>query len=308
MGTGDEAEAIVRARQVMATVKGRARETAGTCLAEIDAYIAARRSAGLSDSTLRSADYVLRAFVAYLDVAHPAQITAAAVQRWFAYRRAEYEHTAVAYLARVKLWTRWLFDRGKLVADPAAEIAKPKLPRRVRRNFLLPDQARLLLDSCQSPGLKFAVYCGLHAGLRKLEIIEARPEWFDLDAGLLHVQATATFQTKDRDNRTIPLTRQFAAWLRDEYGKPAPFMLAPSARHGKWRYRYDFKRAFEGLVKRCGLTCTFHDLRRTFASLHASRGTSIYKVARWLGDAVEVVEAAYGHLIPQDDQINAAWD
>jgi len=61
-------------------------------------------------------------------------------------------------------------------------------------------------------------------------------------------------------------------------------------------------------VKRCGLAITFHDLRRTFASLHVSRGTSIYKVAKWLRDTVEVVEDTYGHLIPQDAQIDAAWE
>ena len=53
---------------------------------------------------------------------------------------------------------------------------------------------------------------------------------------------------------------------------------------------------------------TFHDLRRTFASLHVSRGTSIYKVARWLGDRVDVVEDHYGHLIPNDSEINSVWN
>ena len=53
---------------------------------------------------------------------------------------------------------------------------------------------------------------------------------------------------------------------------------------------------------------TFHDLRRTFASLHVSAGTSIYKVAKWLGDEVRVVEESYGHLIPQDLEINKAWE
>lgn len=52
---------------------------------------------------------------------------------------------------------------------------------------------------------------------------------------------------------------------------------------------------------------TFHDLRRTFASLLVSQGVSIYKVAKWLGDTVDVAEDTYGHLIPQDDEINAAW-
>lgn len=128
------------------------------------------------------------------------------------------------------------------------------------------------------------------------------------DSGLLHIQATDTFQPKTREARTIPLTKEFTAWLRDEYGLPEPFMLAPKVKHGSYRYRYDFRKAFESLVASLCYDVTFHDLRRTFASLHVSRGTSIYKVAKWLGDTVEVVESTYGHLIPQDAQIDAAWE
>ena len=85
-------------------------------------------------------------------------------------------------------------------------------------------------------------------------------------------------------------------------------MLEPKAKHSRYRYRYDFRKVFDKLASDCGLDwLTFHDLRRTFASLHVSRGTSIYKVARWLGDGVDVVEKHYGHLIPQDSEINAAW-
>ena len=78
--------------------------------------------------------------------------------------------------------------------------------------------------------------------------------------------------------------------------------------HGKSKYRADFQKSFNAVLDRCGLgEFTFHDLRRTFASLLVSRGVSIYKVAKWLGDEVQVVEGTYGHLIPQDDEVNASW-
>ena len=144
--------------------------------------------------------------------------------------------------------------------------------------------------------------------MRKNEIIEARPDWFDLHNNLIHIQATATFQPKDRDNRSVPLTREFRRWIETHYGLQEPFMLEPKSTHGSYRYRYDFRASFVNLTKRCGFPeLTFHDLRRTFASLHVSRGTSIYKVARWLGDGVEVVDNHYGHRIPQDDEIDTIW-
>lgn len=292
----------------MERVSARAREVSGSCEEEIATFIARGRRDGLAASTLSTRGYVLRSFVTDLGASRPSQITRAAIDRWFAARRETSERTAADYLATAQLWLKWLHGEGRIALNPAAMVKRPKVVMRCRRAFLMPDQARALLDACEDEGLKFALLCALHAGLRKNEIIEARPGWFDLDAGLLHVQATETFQPKTRDNRTVPLTKEFRAWLTDVYGLREPFMLRPEARHRNWRYRFDFKKAYQALVKRCGLAITFHDLRRTFASLHVSRGTSIYKVAKWLGDTVEVVEETYGHLIPQDAQIDAAWE
>lgn len=35
--------------------------------------------------------------------------------------------------------------------------------------------------------------------------------------------------------------------------------------------------------------------------------SAINKVAQWLGDTLAVAEDTYGHLVPQDAEINAAW-
>ncbi len=307
LGTSDEAKAIELAKALIERVSHKAREHAGSCEAEIAGYLAAKKADGLARSTLDTRGYILRSFVAEVQVATPGAISRPAVERWFEAQRTRNPRTACEYLAKVSLWLAWLVEKMKIPVNHAAAIKTPKLSMQVRRTFLMPDQAKALLDACTSPCLKFALYCGLHAGMRKLEIIEARPEWFDLKAGLIHLQATSTFQTKDRDARTVPLTAEFKAWLETDYGLPTPFMLRPKIKHGKNRYRYDFKKSYDNLVASLGLEITFHDLRRTFASLHVSRGTSLYKVAKWLGDGAAVVEKTYGHLIPNDSEINAVW-
>jgi integrase len=73
---------------------------------------------------------------------------------------------------------------------------------------------------------------------------------------------------------------------------------------GKGDYRYDFKGVWKRHMKRCGVTCSIHDSRRSFASNLVSRGMSIYKVAKYLGDGVAVVERSYGHLAPADKEIS----
>jgi hypothetical protein len=45
-------------------------------------------------------------------------------------------------------------------------------------------------------------------------------------------------------------------------------------------------------------------MRRSFGSNLASAGVSLYKLTAWLGDGPEVVTRSYGHLIPQDNEIN----
>lgn len=308
LGTADLVEAIQEAERVRRTDGPVKRAEAGECKAEIERYVAACLAEGLSKATMDSRKYVLQGFVDELEASTPRHIGVVACERWFAARMQKHEHTAVSYLNQVRWWFVWLIERGVVTRDPTAGIKVPKLKMRHRKVFLLPPDARRLLDACTDSDLKFALYCGLHAGMRKKEIIEARPGWFDLEEGLIHVQATPTFEPKGRDNRTIPMTEEFKAWMRKEFPPRSPFVLHPEVEHGKYRYRYDFRKAFDGLVADCGLSITFHDLRRTFASLLVSKGVSLYKVAKWLGDTLKVVQDTYGHLIPQDDEINASWE
>lgn len=308
-GEIDEAEAITCARKLIATYSTRARVEAGSWSSEVERYAATLRKRGLADSTVNSRRYVLMGIGAAMDAQTPRHATKAQIQRWFDQRLNDNPRTAVAYFKQLRWFTQWLADEGKLGVDPCHGVEIPKVRMRHRRRFLLPDEARRLIEASEDdPGLKFAVFCGLHLGLRKLEVIEARTEWMDLEAGLFHVQSTDTFQPKDRENRTIPLTDEFAKWVSEHYGRPSPYLLHPDAKRGRYRYRYDFRTKFENLTQRCDLhDLTFHDLRRTFASLLVSRGVSLYKVAKWLGDTIPVVENTYGHLIPQDRDINAAW-
>jgi hypothetical protein len=65
--------------------------------------------------------------------------------------------------------------------------------------------------------------------MRKLEIVEAVPEWFNSSARSVEIRATSTFRPKDRDARTVPLTDQFADFLKD-YGLRSPYVLQPAMR------------------------------------------------------------------------------
>lgn len=279
--------------------------TGGDLVAAWEASMEAR---GVSRSWREHGVYVVRAALVAMGGVPPEAVGRPMVEGWLADVRARLsDGSAGKYFQRVAEFFAWLVERGVIRVSPAAGLVAPRPVAEVRRVFLSAQDARRLLDLCEDEALKFCLFCALHAGLRKGEVVAARPGWFDLQAGLLHVQNGPGFTIKDRENRTIPLTDEFREFLAT-YGMRKPFMLAPDVEAGRSRYRWDFRKRWKSHLARCELSgITFHDLRRTFASLLVSSGVSVYKVAKWLGDGVEVVEKRYGHLVANDAEINAAW-
>lgn len=304
LGVEHEADAINQAMKILANpapfISGR--EFAEELMEEFLSLKAAR---GVSSAWIEEERLRIGAFFRSQRVRHPSEIDRGRVVRWADSHWQRNPETGNAYLSTVARFTRWLHDHGHLAVDPCPGVPRMKVRTRARSRFLSRDECRRLLAATDDRDLKTAIFLGLHAGLRKGEVLAAAPHWLDLPGRLLHVQASADWQPKDRDNRTIPITAEFAEFLAAA-PVPGPYLAWPDKR-GTGRYRFDFRKPFSRALAAAGIDCTFHDLRRTFASLHVSAGTSIYKVAKWLGDGVVVVENHYGHLTPADDEINRAW-
>jgi integrase len=140
----------------------------------------------------------------------------------------------------------------------------------------------------------------------------ARASWFDLSRRLIYIQGSDSWVPKNGKDRIVPMTKEFAGFLAGYMAKFRPgakFMIAPEKlKAGRHRYRFDFIRRFERLIKEQGIPCRYHDLRRTFASLKVSAGVSLLKVASWCGPRTSVCEESYAHLIPTDDQIDVGLE
>ncbi|MDQ3621321.1 MAG: site-specific integrase [Verrucomicrobiota bacterium] len=220
---------------------------------------------------------------------------------------------------------RAFFNAQKKICriNPFAELELGKIDQPARVVFCTKAQRNELIKAEKDDDLQFIFLAGFDAGLRKNEIIEARVFFFDMNGHATHLQNTATLRLKDNEARTIPMTKRFRRFLgRYLKGKkPNDFALKPDVEHGKGTYRYDFHRPFndfldavdengDSLGRRTmtfnGQRITAHVMRHTFASLLVQAGVSVYKVARWLGDGVAVVEDHYGHLAPKDSDIEKA--
>lgn len=310
--TSDFAEAIVRAREIRTRPE---LSISGRFLDEIDRFLAyKRRRNEFTASTAYGRTYILRHFATWID-APVENVTSAQVQAFYDWKLTTCGvGTANSYAMILRSFFNWCVNTAQICRRSPVELELTRTDSKGYRlkDFLHENDRDRLIRTCEREDLKFVLFCGFHAGLRKNEIIEAPPWWFDLDAGLLHLRQTSAIKFKDRQERTIPLTQQFVSFLRD-YGLRSPYMLSPGTKHGQSRYRYDFTKPFLEHVRAQGLErigqtkVTPHLMRHTFASLLASNGVSLYKIARWLGDDPRIVEERYARLRPNDPDIERAF-
>lgn len=255
--------------------------------------------------------YILKKFVIDCSIHQVRDITLPKILDWIEWLKdqGKAKETCCGYAHRARSFIKYLVTKKYLPATILEGFTVPENSPVGRKNWLRKDEITKILDEASGdPVLQFSLFCGFDAGLRRKEISEARVGWFDLETGVLDVSNNGEFITKDRDNRTIPLTDRFAEFLQGFLADrdKSQYVLAPekTVTKGFRRYRYDPSKRVRAHFQRCKVRSSLHDMRRSFASNRVSAGVSIYKVARWLGDGIAVVERSYGHLAPQDNEIN----
>ena len=302
LGTSDYGEAVTKALEIRADPFLAAAEPLES---EIDRFVI--HKVDQNEYSVASADskkYVLREFARFVGKPDPAGIFASDVERFYRVLKDRVaESTAQGYITTLRSFFNWLKETKKVRRNVVQDVKLARLDSHNKKRFCTPEERDKLIDRCKRDDLKFVLFCGFHAGMRKQEIVEARPEWFNLKQGVIHIRRTETFRPKDREDRFVPMRKSFKAFLK-KYGVRSPFMLHPEVPHGKSRYRWDFRRPWaEHVAKHNYSWVTPHIARHTFASLLASAGKSIYKIAVWLGDDVRVVQKHYAKLLPKDEDI-----
>lgn len=332
--TSDETLAVQRAAIIASTgsLPVGKRQAEQTLKDHIEQYLAAREATGRhTSSTKKWAKRALLQFAEHIRQKQAKSLTADDITSFYVALRKRRkpdgklfsENAARSYLRAVRGFTSWTVTAKLRFDNPAKEVklGRPTQPARIR--FVTREDRALLMDVAQCEDIKFILYCTFWAGMRFNEVVEARPDWFNVDDGYITVEQTDTFKPKNKKTRTIPLSPAFKKFLKG-YGLPSPYMLAPyKLKKGKATYRYDFRKPWEtvlaaatknknALLRVAGRpeTADFswitpHTARHTFASLLAQQGTSIFKVAEWLGDTIQVATAHYAHLAPTDHAINA---
>lgn len=312
LGTRDEDVAAVEAVRLRQEVP---LSVGVEFVAEMERYFAERLAdRKLTIATVTARRPALMEFSQLCDISRPADITVQACERWVRHCRAKLSPLTVqTYLTHVAAFCTWLVRKKKMRENPARQISLGKAVFVPRKNFLESAQIRDLIAAAPDDSMRFVLFSGFHAGLRKMEITEARPDWFRLSSesrrGVLHVQPTDTYVPKDKEDRTIPLTTEFDAFLR-AYLPTLPagsrWAVYPTEKGKHAVYRVFIGQRFRAYMAAQGVRCTMHDMRRSFVSNKLiENGTLIYKLAKWTGTDIRTLQNHYGHLLSDDEDIEA---
>ena len=199
------------------------------------------------------------------------------------------------YLWMLRCFYRWARRTGYCDHDPTDELRPPRPPKRQPR-ALTTEEARELLVACREAvvierrgreekrrppqHLFLAVLIGLHAGLRKSNVIGLRWRHVDLRKRLLHIPAG---EMKANADHTVPLHPELAEVLAGLVaGRKEVDLAEPVIGDAK-----SFRKAWASATKRAGVApMRFHDTRSTFAS--------------WAGQFApyQVLQALLGHAVP----------
>ncbi len=153
-----------------------------------------------------------------------------------------------------------------------------RLPEKNQRDTVLSLEEVKRLADCSSAAVKAAIWIAIYTGCRRGEILALKKE--DVSETSLRLRAG---NTKTLKARSVPIAAPLRPWL--EY---VPLTVSMEG------LKTGFRRARE---KAKMPHVTFHDLRRSCATLMIQAGVDIYVVSKLLGhSSVQVTQSRYGYL------------
>ncbi len=302
-----------------------------------DRYLAAKRSEGLAEGTVRYRRLYLTHFLAWLreeDVLDVRRVTSEHARSYalalvrHRYRAGRGEacevhplkpRTRTTRLLVVRDLFRWLVERGVLLLDPTAALAVSFKRRQLPRHVLSEAEVRKLLDApdLSTPvGLRDRALLSLiySTGLRRSEVSALDIADVDLTGGTVFVR-----RGKGGTPRLVPLGESAAqdvvAYVRK--GRPelaeghrmprTPALFVGVAGPGRAHqgHRLEPEGVSQLVSRACekahlGRLVRSHALRHAFATHLLRAGADVRHVQRLLGHSSVVTTEAYTHVAIRD--------
>ena len=179
-------------------------------------------------------------------------------------------------LGSLKKALRTAWEQERTEVDYSAYIKR--LPEHNQRDVTLSLEQVMKLASHASENVAAAIWIALYTGCRRGELLKIAAA--DISDEEITVRAG---NTKTLKTRTIPIVAPLRPWL----------MFLPLAINAE-----GLKSGFQRARKSAGMPhVTFHDLRRSCATLMIQSGIDLYVVSKLLGHStIAVTQERYAHL------------
>ena len=127
--------------------------------------------------------------------------------------------TAESYMFTLRSFFNWCAKENLCRRNPVLDVQLDRIDRKGRTRFADFDLAQRLIEDALTDDLRYVLFAGFHVGMRKLEIVEAVPEWFNLSARTVEIRAS----------KGIDIYR-IATWLGDDVRVVQPTLCKTPAR------------------------------------------------------------------------------
>ena len=197
-----------------------------------------------------------------------------------------------------KLLVRAVEDRV-LVANPLAKVKVPK-PVARRQTIMTRAQRAAVLHEAEARGRDVALlfHLLLGTGVRRSEVLAITWQDVDLEHRLLHIRSSDHFLTKTGNARSVPIPNELFELLSRNV-RSTGFVLKPDQPYANCRYRWDFSKVFAAVLGSAGVEwATVHSMRHHYASWALEAGTSLFRLAHYMGHSALETTQRYGHLTP----------
>jgi integrase len=241
------------------------------------------------------------------------------IRSFFDYKRNLATSTKNGYQIAIQSFLSWCITEQNLLLDKCRdEVKSYNFESSARKDYLSAGEIQLLLNSCDTEEIRYVVICGGILGMRKNEIIHSRKSWFEFytNVPVCFIQniephnaqklGLDSFRIKNGNERRVPINSSVLEWLKAYISTKDQYCLAPNNRTGKSRYRYDFRKKFDSLVKKVfpSKSVGTHTLRHSFATNLAINNTAIGFIAKYLGDSVKTTEKHYAQFLPTRESVD----
>ena len=183
--------------------------------------------------------------------------------------------------------------------NPFNKIKTPKVTKSFPV-YLSEAELILILNKTEDQLLKNIIITAFYSGMRLNEILNVQWDWINLTQNIITIKNSATFKTKNKRERIIPIHPKVQAIFQTY------LPLGNTLKNNLIFYRKKniklndefISKQFKAVVRSAGLNDNihFHSLRHSFASNLVQRGANLYIVKELLGHENIKTTQVYSHL------------